>query len=60
MKNKMKGQQNIRRPLPIRIMALVMAVVMIFSVVYINNRFGVVNADAPPAVNDNTFITTDL
>lgn len=46
MKNKMKGQQNIRRPLPIRIMALVMAVVMIFSVVYINNRKDVVKAES--------------
>lgn len=62
MKNKMKGQQNIRRPLPIRIMALVMAVVMIFSVVYINNRYGVVKADpvdAGTSITDGNFITKE-
>ncbi len=60
MKNKMKGQQNIRRPLPIRLMALVMAVVMVFSVVYINNRKDVVKAEpdgSGTVVTDDGFIT---
>ena len=60
MKNKMKGQQNIRRPLPIRIMAILMAVVMIFSVVYVNNRFGAVRAgDGDPGVPQATMLTDD-
>lgn len=56
MKNKMKGQQNIRRPLPVRFMAIVMAVVMVFSVVYVNNRWGVVKADDPIEITDSTFV----
>lgn len=70
MRNKMKGQQNIRRPLPIRIMALVMAVVMVFSVVYINNRKDVVKAEpdepaevgyvsAPNGTHDSTLTASD-
>ena len=59
MKNKMKGQQNIRRPLPIRLMALVMAVVMVFSVVYINNRYGEVKANDPEDPIAPTLITDD-
>nr|MCR5631895.1 hypothetical protein [Eubacterium sp.] len=70
MKNKTKGQQNIRRPLPIRIMALFMAVVMIFSVVYINNRKDVVKAEpdepaevgyvsAPDGTHDSTLTASD-
>ena len=58
MKNKMKGQQNIRRPLPIRIMALVMAVVMIFSVVTIHNYRGNVEADGN-TIYDASFISRE-
>ena len=51
-----KNHEKIKRPLPIRIMATLMAVVMVLSVVYINNSRSVVQADSA-AVVDDSFIT---
>jgi len=41
-----KGNKSYTRPLPIRMQAILMAVVMVLSVVYINNSKGRVEAAA--------------
>lgn len=41
-----KNHEKIKRPMPIRIMAILMALVMMLSVVYINNTWGIVRADS--------------
>lgn len=63
MDRNMKGQTKIRRPLPIRILAVIMALAMVLSVVYINNRNDVVKADegtTPTTLVDATYLTADM
>ena len=61
MTRKTKGKTpGTRRPLPIRAIAVLMAVVMVLSVLYINNRRGVVKADDPEypeSITDDTYFT---
>ena len=49
-----KGNKSYTRPLPIRMLAILMAVVMVFSVVYINNSKGKVEA---ANVSDGQIVT---
>lgn len=58
-----KGNKSYTRPLPIRMLAILMAVVMVLSVLYINNSKGFVKADGEEAagttITDSSFLTTD-
>ena len=51
MNKNMKGRGNLRRPLPIRLLAVIMAVVMVFSVIIVTNRSDKVKADSESSVN---------
>ncbi|SEQ80726.1 Ig-like domain (group 3) [Lachnospiraceae bacterium NE2001] len=55
---KSKGKEHIRRPLPVRAIAILLALAMVLSVVYINNRRDVVQAEGK--ISDDTFITKEL
>ncbi len=46
MNKNMKGRGNLRRPLPIRLLAVIMAVVMVFSVIIVTNRSEKLKAEA--------------
>ena len=48
-----KGNKSYTRPLPIRMLAILMAVVMVLSVLYINNSKGIVRAEGGV---DNTYL----
>ena len=51
MNKNMKGRGNLRRPLPIRLLAVIMAVVMVFSVIIVTNRSDKVKADSESSVS---------
>ena len=49
-----KGKEHTRRPLPVRAIAILMAIAMVLSVLYINNRRSVVNADPAKTYDETT------
>ena len=53
-----RGNKSYTRPLPIRMLAILLAVVMVLSVLYINNSKGIVEAGTPsnPEITDNDFV----
>lgn len=57
MKNNKKGGTSLTRPMHIRLLAFLMAVVMVISVMIIHNRNGKVEAADP--VIDNTYLGQD-
>ena len=50
-----KGKEHIRRPLPVRALAILLAIAMVFSVLYISNRRNKVEAGTPtyPTITDS-------
>ena len=59
MINKMKGKGHIHRSLKVRLIAFVTALAMVLSVIYLNDRRGIVEADTPTVtVYDDSFVSS--
>ncbi len=53
-----KGKEHTRRPLPVRAIAILMAIAMVLSVLYINNRRNKVEAETPTVsgITDDNYL----
>ena len=53
-----KGKEHIRRPLPVRALAILLAIAMVLSVLYISNRRNKVEAATP--ITDSTYFQANI